>query len=109
MQSSAETCQIEIAGESLTLLPERALWWPATRTLFIADLHLGKAATYRSLGQPVPGGSTQQNLQRLDRLIDRQGPLQLVFLGDFLHAARARTPTLLAAVAVWRARWPGVI
>jgi DNA ligase-associated metallophosphoesterase len=89
------------AGEILHLLPERALWWPAQRTLFIADLHLGKAATYRALGQPVPGGSTRENLARLDGLIARHAPRRIVFLGDFLHAAQART--VLGAVAAWRA------
>ena len=90
------------AGESLCLLPERALWWPAQRTLFLADLHLGKAATYRALGQPVPGGTTQENLARLDALIAVHAPRHIVFLGDFLHAAQART--VLAAVETWRAR-----
>jgi uncharacterized protein len=96
-------CRIELAGEAVELLPERALWWPAARMLFVADLHLGKAATYRTLGQPVPGGTTQENLARLDRLIERLQPRQIVFLGDFLHAAQARTPSLLAAVEAWRA------
>ena len=72
--------------------------------LFIADLHIGKAASYRALGQPVPGGTTQQNLARLDRLIETQRPLQIVFLGDFLHAAQARTPQVLAALQAWRAQ-----
>ena len=31
----------------------------------MADLHLGKAATYRALGQPVPAGTTRENLARL--------------------------------------------
>ena len=48
---------IAYAGEAVWLLPEHALWWPAQRVLFIADLHLGKAATYRTLGQPVPAGT----------------------------------------------------
>ena len=74
--------------------------------LFIADLHLGKAATYRALGQPVPSGTTGANLQRLSQLIAHYQPAQLVFLGDFLHAAQARTPTLLAALADWRAAHP---
>jgi DNA ligase-associated metallophosphoesterase len=65
---------------------------------------LGKAATYRALGQPVPGGTTQENLGRLDRLIARHLPRQIVFLGDFLHAAEARTAALLAAVQAWRER-----
>jgi len=94
------------AGERLHLLPERALWWPAARTLFIADLHIGKAATFRALGQPVPGGTTQENLARLDALIHRQGAREVVFLGDFLHAPQARTPQVLQALAAWRARHP---
>lgn len=99
-------CHVHWAGEALDLLPERALWWPAGRTLFIADLHLGKAASYRALGQPVPGGTTQQNIARLDALIERLAPQALIFLGDFLHAAQARTPGVLAALGQWRARHP---
>jgi uncharacterized protein len=98
------SCQVQWAGQDLGLLTDRALWWPAQRVLFIADLHIGKAATYRALGQPVPGGTTQQNLARLDRLIETHRPLQIVFLGDFLHAAQARTPQVLAALQAWRAQ-----
>ena len=97
-----------MAGETLWLLPERALWWPAQRVLWVADLHLGKAATFRALGQPVPSGTTLANLQRLSQLIAHYQPAQLVFLGDFLHAAQARTPTLLAALADWRAAHSGL-
>ena len=101
-----QDCRVHWAGEALDLLLERALWWPAGRTLFVADLHLGKAASYRALGQPVPGGTTQDNLARLDALIARLAPRELVFLGDFLHAAQARTAGVLAALAQWRARHP---
>lgn len=96
-------CEVVWSDERLHLLPERALWWPAQRTLFIADLHIGKAATYRALGQPVPGGTTQENLARLDTLIDALAPAHLVFLGDFLHAAQARTAPVLEALEAWRA------
>lgn len=104
----AAACRIELAGETIELLPDPALWWPAAGVLFVADLHLGKAAAYRALGQPVPGGTTQENLARLDRAIDRHGPRQIVFLGDFLHAASARTASLLAAVQAWRERHPAL-
>ncbi|CDS52329.1 FIG006285: hypothetical protein [Polaromonas sp. CG9_12] len=93
---------IACAGETLWLLPEHALWWPAARVLWVADLHLGKAATYRALGQPVPAGTTRENLARLSALLNHYQPAQLVFLGDFLHAAQARTPSLLAELAHWR-------
>ena len=99
---------VEWGGESLHLLPERALWWPAAHTLFVADLHLGKAATYRALGQPVPHGTTQDNLTRLDDLLVRHQARHLVCLGDFLHAAAARTPHVLASLQAWRARHPAL-
>ena len=101
-------CTVIWAKQSLQLLPEHALWWPGEQTIFIADLHLGKAATYRALGQPVPGGSTHENLARLEALILRYAPQHLVFLGDFLHAAQARTQAVLAALGAWRARHSGL-
>ena len=91
-----------LGGESLWLLPERALWWPATRTLFVADVHLGKAATFRALGQPVPAGTTLDNLQRLSELIEQHGAARLVVLGDLLHAPAAHRPALIDAVLQWR-------
>lgn len=93
---------VDYAGEALWLLPERALWWPAQGVLFIADLHLGKAATYRALGQPVPAGTTLENIQRVSQLLLHYSPKKLVFLGDFLHAAQARTASVFNALTAWR-------
>ena len=93
---------ISYAGHSIWLLPEHALWWPEGRVLFIADLHLGKAATYRALGQPVPSGTTFENLRRISLLIEHYQPKQLVFLGDFLHARQARTASVLDQLQAWR-------
>ncbi|MES2415687.1 MAG: ligase-associated DNA damage response endonuclease PdeM [Pseudomonadota bacterium] len=94
---------IEWAGEVVWLLPQHALWWPARGVLFVADLHIGKAATYRSLGQPVPSGTTQENLRRLAQLFTHYKPKQVIFLGDFLHAPQARTPAVLSQLMAWRA------
>ena len=102
----ATACLVRWGGQTLHLLPERASGGRPSGVLFVADLHLGKAATYRALGQPVPGGTTQENLARIERLIEARQPEQVVFLGDFLHAAQARTPALLAALEAWRARQP---
>ncbi|MBD9583406.1 ligase-associated DNA damage response endonuclease PdeM [Delftia sp. DLF01] len=95
---------ILLAGEPVHLLAQHALWWPAQGTLFIADLHLGKAATFRARGIPVPAGTTQGNLDRLSALLQGLSVRRLVVLGDFLHAAQARTPSVLAALADWRLR-----
>ena len=102
------TCKVHWAGVELHLLPERVIWWPQEQTLLIADLHMGKAATYRALGQPVPGGTTQENLDRLSALMAKHSPQQIIFLGDFLHAAAARTTGVMAALAQWRACHAGV-
>ncbi len=95
---------VTLAGEPVHLLPERALWWPAARTLFVADVHLGKAASFRALGQPVPSGTTRDNLDRLSTLIDRWQAERLVVLGDWLHAAAAQQAQVIEPVMAWRSR-----
>ncbi|MCD6025940.1 MAG: box helicase [Solimicrobium sp.] len=96
-------------GERLHLLPERAIWWPAQQTLLVADMHIGKAATFRSLGQPVPQGTTSETLARLDTLLATWPVRQLICLGDFLHARAAHAPQTLAALQKWRTRHPKLV
>jgi DNA ligase-associated metallophosphoesterase len=93
---------VRVAGEDLTLLPERAIWWKTRKTLLVADPHFGKAATFRALGIPVPRGTTTGTLARLDAIIARHSPARLIFLGDFLHAAEGRDPETLRVLNVWR-------
>lgn len=107
MNSGGQDCRGQDCREhdyrGLTLLPQRAVFQRETRTLWIADLHLGKAASFRALGQPAPPGTTQENLARLDALIDAQGARRLVVLGDFLHARTGATPALFSRLRDWRA------
>jgi uncharacterized protein len=95
-------------GGELVLRPEGALHLPQQGALLIADFHLGKAHSFRRLGVPVPGGTTEHMLQRLDALLEQVRPSQLVFLGDFLHAATAQASPALARFAAWRAARPGL-
>jgi DNA ligase-associated metallophosphoesterase len=88
----------------LTLLAERAVWREASRTLFVADVHIGKAAAFRAAGLPAPAGTTRENLARLDALIDACAPRRLVALGDLFHARAAYREASLDAVMAWRAR-----
>ena len=96
--------EVVAGGETLVLLADKAVWWPARRTLLVADLHVGKAATFRALGVPVPRGTTSATLAALDALLARWPAQRLVVLGDFLHAAQAHAPATLGALARWRAR-----
>lgn len=99
---------LEIANETLHLLPERALYWPRTQTLFIADPHFGKDATFRAHAIPLPEGTTATELERLTQALDRTGAQQLIILGDLLHAAKGRAPAVLDAVSAWRSRHAGL-
>ena len=92
----------DVAGETLVLLPERAAYWPARKTLFVADFHLGKAASFRRAGIPLPSGTTTENVSRLDRAISATQAEEVVFLGDFLHSAEGRAPRTFATFSAWR-------
>ena len=92
---------IEVAGEALVLSAGRALFRPRTRQLLIADPHFGKAEAFRARGVPVPEGTTLENLARIDTLIAEYMPLEVVFLGDFLHA---RVAEVFKQLLPWRQR-----
>src|SRR5258706_7700350 len=84
-------------GERVELLAARALHWPRERTVFVADVHLGKAAAFRAGGVPLPRGSTAADLARLAAILSQTGARRLVVLGDFLHAAAGPGPAPHAA------------
>jgi DNA ligase-associated metallophosphoesterase len=96
--------EIAVAGEQVLLLAQKALYWPRLQLLAIADIHFGKAAAFRSFGIPVPHGTTNENLDALDRLIDATGATHVLFLGDFLHARAAHAAATQAAMLAWRLR-----
>lgn len=91
-----------MAGQRLVLLPERAVYWPGEGALFVADFHLGKAASFRRAGIPLPAGTTTENVERLDRAIARTRAAQVIFLGDFLHSAEGRAARTFERFAAWR-------
>jgi DNA ligase-associated metallophosphoesterase len=94
--------ELVLEGEHLVLLGEKAIWWPAQEAILIADAHFGKAAAYRSLGQPVPHGTTATNLQVLEQVLRRFPARQLIFLGDFLHGPGSHAPGTLNQLRAWR-------
>ncbi|HST58620.1 MAG TPA: ligase-associated DNA damage response endonuclease PdeM [Longimicrobium sp.] len=98
--------EIDLCGERLVLLPEKAAYRPARRELLVADPHFGKAAAFRALGVPVPGGTTAENLGRLTRTVARTGAERIVFLGDFFHARAGRARRTLDTLAEWREAHP---
>ncbi|MET0581519.1 MAG: ligase-associated DNA damage response endonuclease PdeM [Pseudoxanthomonas sp.] len=89
--------EIELAGEPMRLLGDRALHWPARDRLLIADLHLGKADVFRQAGIGLPAGGTLHDLDRLAALLAQTGATELWILGDVLHGP--------ALASRWRESW----
>jgi DNA ligase-associated metallophosphoesterase len=92
---------IVIAGETLVLLPDHAVWWPSQQTLLIADTHFGKEATFRAAAIPVPD-QTAELLARLSTLISATAASRLIVLGDLIHARQGRCAATFERVSEWR-------
>lgn len=97
--------EIEWGGERLALLPDRAAWLPEHRTLLVADVHLGKSASFRAMGVPVPEAVTGRDLERLSALLRATGAVRLIVLGDLVHDQTAMLDRTCDAVRAWREGW----
>jgi DNA ligase-associated metallophosphoesterase len=91
-----------VAGETLHLLPERAVFWPRAATLIVADLHLGKDETFRAAAIPIPVGPVQADLARLDAALRLSGAERLLILGDLWHARAGMAESLFDELRAWR-------
>lgn len=85
---------IEVAGRTLICLAQRMLFWPAERTLFVADVHLGKAASFRAAGVQLPSGHSRHDLDRISALLTTHQAMRLVILGDLVHTQTSYTEAL---------------
>jgi len=76
---------LHCAGQRLLLDPAGAIFWPARRTLIIADLHLEKASSFARRGFLLPPYDSQATLERLAVLLHRHAPERVIALGDSFH------------------------
>ena len=93
---------IEVAGERLILDLDRAIWWPRSRTLLLADVHFGKGSVLRQSGISMPAGQTAADLERMDKLIDHYRPKELLVLGDLVHGRSVIDAVWVNQVRTWR-------
>ncbi|MBL48645.1 MAG: DEAD/DEAH box helicase [Roseibacillus sp.] len=92
---------LEFGDELLSLLPERAIWWPGQEALVLSDVHFGKSATFRAQGIPVPEGESREDLVRINQLLERYPAQRLVIAGDFFHSAAPLAPWLNDLLVAW--------
>lgn len=95
-----------IDGSTVWLLAGRAVLLEQTRTLLVADMHLGREHAWYRSGLPIGGGAAEQSLDdalgRLRALIESERPERLLVLGDLLHAPCGLTAEMIERVGVWR-------
>lgn len=77
---------VDFLGESLQLLPQKALYLPRWCALIIADLHFGKINHFRKSGIPVPDKANENNAARLIECIQQTSAERVIFLGDLFHS-----------------------
>ena len=104
LPGAAADAAAAVAKADILLLPGRGALLPASRTLLVADLHLGKAATFRRAGIPIPEGSAQGDLARLETLVRDHDVARVLVLGDLLHAASGCTSEVVAEFRAFRDR-----
>jgi len=80
-----------IAGEECLLHGYKAIFLPASRSLLLSDLHLGKSSHFRKHGLAVPLAVMETNFLRLRELCDLFEPEEVVFLGDLFHSVENRS------------------
>lgn len=78
--------QITIAGVTLQLLPQKAVYIESLKTLLVCDMHLGKSETFQSLGIPIANQVNQATIDRLHQLCLLLKPQRLIILGDLFHS-----------------------
>ncbi|TWU26298.1 Calcineurin-like phosphoesterase [Novipirellula galeiformis] len=95
---------ITVGQTRLRLLARRAIYWSQLQTLFVADTHFGKDATFRRHGIPVPTGSTAATLSILSQMLATTSAKHLVILGDMFHARSSLSEEVCDALSSFFAR-----
>ncbi len=108
MSEKRVSVDIEFGGETLTLLAQKAVVWSRARTLFVADVHLGKAASFRAAGLAVPSGHSRDDLDKLTALIAAHQIEHLVVLGDLVHNRASYTAALDATMSEFANKHPAL-
>jgi len=78
-------CHLVLSETELVLDGSGALWWPAEKTLVVADLHFEKGSAYARSGQFLPPYDTRATIRRLETVLTRFRAERVIALGDSFH------------------------
>lgn len=80
-----------INGTELRADAGGVLYWPARKTLIVADLHLEKGSSLARSGTLLPPYDTRATIERLRGAIESYAPDRVICVGDSFHDAAAAT------------------
>lgn len=78
--------QINYFGQSFILSPEKVLFWVEQKILVISDAHFSKEMHFRKNGIAIPTGILNDDLIKVEALINHFKPRTTLFLGDMFHS-----------------------
>lgn len=96
--SAQKPTAVSLAGQQFELFANGGIYWPAQKTLLVADTHFGKEATFRRASIAVPAGSTDGTLRSLTGLMTQTAAERIVFLGDLFHCKSSLSPSIREAL-----------
>jgi DNA ligase-associated metallophosphoesterase len=89
--------------QEMELLAEGAVLLRRSATLVLADLHLGKSATFRARGVPIPEGDDMRDCLRISALAKCCRAQEIIVAGDMFHAATGMSADLQEMLEVFLA------
>jgi uncharacterized protein len=78
--------KIILAQQEIYLLPQKAIFFSATKQLVLSDVHLGKTTHFRKQGLAIPLEAQFEDLHILEKLIEAWKPISVIILGDLFHS-----------------------
>lgn len=79
---------IDLKGQTLELLIDKAVYWKTQEALIISDLHFGKVMHFRKAGIAVPPQAIIGNWERFTTLLALKPISRVILLGDLFHSNR---------------------
>ena len=81
--------KIKFAGETMLLDGESIIFLPEREILLVSDLHFEKGSYFATKRSLLPSYDTMETLQRLENVIARYQPKQIICMGDSFHDYKA--------------------
>jgi DNA ligase-associated metallophosphoesterase len=80
------TMKFSFANSNFLALPERGIIWTEERAILFSDLHLGKVSHFRKNGIAVPMAAADQNLIKIQEILEKYSFEEFIILGDLFHS-----------------------